>query len=108
MQPYQSTLRKSMENDIFKGEGIVRESIEIIVSEFTMLNDEEKNLLLTWLTKHYGKHIEISSTGLSLCNQDDVETIRNTLSGLILTKKYVPDMLGSREWLKGENLPQKI
>ncbi|MED4752019.1 hypothetical protein [Brevibacillus choshinensis] len=71
----------------------MRESIEIIVSDFNTLTDKEKNLLLNGLTQHFGKDIVISSTGLSLCNQDEIETIRNMLGGLILTKEYVPDIL---------------
>jgi len=86
----------------------MKESIERIISEFNTLHEQEKNLLLNGLTKHFGKCMELSSTGLSKCNQMEIDTIRKMLSGLCLTKEYVPDILTFKEWSKAENLPKEI
>ena len=46
--------------------------------------------------------------GLSLLNNDELEIIKSTLSGIILTKENVPDILEAYERVKGTDLPRKI
>lgn len=90
------------------GDAIVSESIEIIISQYERLTDKEKQHIISVLSTHLGKPIQISTSGLSMYSKDEIKIISNTLNGLILTKENIPDILDSYVRLKGTDLPQKI
>jgi hypothetical protein len=93
---------------VIGGDVFVNESIEIIISQYERLTDTEKKQIISVLSSHLGKPIEISTSGLSMYSNDVIKIINNTLNGLIHTKENVPDMLEAYERLKGMDLPQKI
>ncbi|RAP77245.1 hypothetical protein [Paenibacillus montanisoli] len=84
------------------------ESFEMIISQYEKLTDAEKIQVITVLSKHMDKPIQISISGLSLLNTDEIEIIKNTLNGIILTKENVPDIREAYERLRGTDLPRNI
>ncbi|NOU90210.1 hypothetical protein GC102_31360 [Paenibacillus sp. LMG 31460] len=84
------------------------ESVEKIISLYERLTDEEQQQLISVLSRHLGKPLKISTSGLSICSEDEIKIINNTLSGIILTKENVPSILEAHKRLGGTDLPQKI
>lgn len=84
------------------------ELIAIIISQFEKLTEKEKDSIATRLSRHFGKPLQFTSIEMSIFNEDELEIIRKTLNGLILTKENVPDILEMYERLKGMDLPSKI
>ncbi|MBP1989616.1 hypothetical protein [Paenibacillus eucommiae] len=84
------------------------ESVEIIISQYERLTDEEQQQLISGLSRHLGKPLQISTSGLSLYSEDEIKTIKNTLNGIILTKENVPNIHEAHKRLGGKDLPQKI
>lgn len=83
-------------------------SFEIIISQYESLTDKEKRQMIFVLSSHLGKPIQISISSLSMYSKDEIEMIKNTINGLILTKENIPNICEAYERLKGTDLPQKI
>lgn len=84
------------------------ESVEIIISQYERLTDEEQQQLISVLSRHLGKPLQISTSGLSICSEDEKKKIKNTLNGMILTKENFPNILEAHKRLGGKDLTQKI
>lgn len=79
-----------------------------IVSRFESLSPKEQSQLATALSQHFGKTIQFSASGLSALDSEELKIVNDTISGMILTKEYVPDILGQYKQMANMDLPQKI
>jgi len=83
-------------------------TITTIISQCEKLSDEEIKMVTDALSKGFERQIQNLIPELVTFNQDELVVISNVLTGLILTKENVPDILESYERLKGTDLPNKI
>ncbi|NQX69098.1 hypothetical protein HQN90_23485 [Paenibacillus alba] len=79
-----------------------------VLTEFERLSDDDKNSLSTALEHYYGKQVRFLIDELSKMDQKDLENIKSTIGGMILTREYAPDILKAYASLKDKDLPSKI
>jgi len=84
------------------------EGAKEIFAEFKRLSREDKDLILHGLNKHFGKKISFSLDKLAEMDCKDLEIIKSTIGGLILTRDHVPDVRISYERNKDKDLPSEI
>lgn len=86
----------------------MNESFEEIIAQYNNLTDKEKHQMVSALSSHFGKPIQISMSALSTYNKEEIEIITNVLNGIIITKQNAPNMRDAYERLKGTEVPRKI
>jgi len=86
----------------------MNESFEEIIAHYNNLTDKEKHQMVSALSSHFGKPIQISMSALSMYSKEEMGIITNTLKGIIITKQNAPNMREAYERMKGTDVPRKI
>ncbi|MDQ0897746.1 hypothetical protein [Paenibacillus sp. V4I7] len=85
-----------------------KEVAKEVLTVFERLSDDDKNSISIGLKTYYGKQIKFSMDELSKMDQEELETIKSIIVGIIITKENAPDILMVHVRLKDNNLPSKI
>ncbi|AWP27511.1 hypothetical protein [Paenibacillus sp. Cedars] len=86
----------------------MNEIINMIMSLFEKLTDEEKASINSALSGLFERPIPCFISELSTFNEEELVVTKNTINGLILTRENVPNLLEAYERLKNKDLPQKV
>lgn len=84
------------------------EIVSTIISLSEKLSEDEKISVLSRLATHLRKTIQFNASELSSLSHEQLEMIKDTLNGFILTKEYAPNMAEAYERYKNMDLPQRI
>lgn len=79
-----------------------------LLARFMALTEAEQFQITSALSLHFGEPIAVTEADLSKRNHDDVEIIKNVISGWILTKNNRPDIAEAHERLKDTKLPHIV
>lgn len=82
--------------------------IRIIIKRLERLTNDERSQAAVVMSRHFGRTLEWTEQDLMTLSKDQLTTISQVLSGMILTKEYVPDVREMHEMLKDKNLPSEI
>ncbi|XEC96406.1 hypothetical protein AB6A23_07640 [Paenibacillus tarimensis] len=86
----------------------MNELIITITSQCEKLSENEMKMVTDGLSRGFERQIQNLIPELTTFNQDELVVISNVISGLILTKENVPDIIEVYERVKGSDLPNKI
>ncbi|RIX60370.1 hypothetical protein D3P08_02045 [Paenibacillus nanensis] len=84
------------------------EIVSTIISLSAKLSEDEKESVLTRLATHFRKSFQLNAAELSSMSQEQLEIIKDTLNGFILTKENAPIMAEAYERYKNMDLPRKV
>jgi len=86
----------------------MNETIERILLQLDKLTEQEREMVLSRLSEHWGTPVLFTREHLASREPSELELIERTLSGLLLTKENVPDIREAYERLKGANQPSRV
>jgi len=86
----------------------MNEILTTIISQCEELSEDEMKMVTEGLSAGFERPIQNLIPELTTFNQDELLVISKVLSGLILTKKYVPDIVEAYEQVDGTDLPNQI
>ncbi|MDG0813305.1 GNAT family N-acetyltransferase [Cohnella rhizosphaerae] len=79
-----------------------------LFAPFKALTEAEQLQITSALSLHFGEPIAVTEADLSKRSHDEVEIIKNVISGWILTKNARPDIAEAHERLKDTKLPHIV
>jgi len=79
----------------------VHEIPKELITQIEQLDQTEREKIEHALQVHFGKPMSLSQNGLRFMNAEELETIRGTVSGWILTRENVPDIISAYKTFKG-------
>ncbi|OUS76989.1 hypothetical protein B1748_10475 [Paenibacillus sp. MY03] len=86
----------------------MNETIARIISQCEKLSEDEMNMVTDGLSRGFDRRIQNLILELTTFSHDELVITSNVISGLILTKENVPDMIEAHEQFKGTALPNTI